>query len=269
MLWMQFPRLDDCIARFNRGDIDGIGITEAVKFGSTDLSFITECRDPRGLVLPYAKRYDISLIHTLRSLRLLCVSDSRAPLDCQQFPLLEDLSIEWHKRITLPADGAPLKYLDMAKYKGCTDLSILAEYPNLSELHLVQGSLRSLDGAERFTSLTRVDLAYMPKLASVGALRHLPVEFLSIQNCPNIEDLAALAQCPRLRALRLNTCGTLPSLKFLNDFPRLEEFRFVDTNVLDGDLTPLLRLKSIGSMSKRHYRPSVEEVKRRIGDTSP
>lgn len=43
---------------------------------------------------------------------------------------------------------------------------------------------------------------------------------------------------------------------FLNQFPNLIDFRFVDTNVLDGDLSPILdhpTIRSVGFLNKRHY----------------
>lgn len=59
-----------------------------------------------------------------------------------------------------------------------------------------------------------------------------------------------------LRVLCLNSCGNIENLNFLYQFPNLIDFRFVDTNVLDGDLTPILdppTIRSVGFMNKRHY----------------
>ena len=50
---------------------------------------------------------------------------------------------------------------------------------------------------------------------------------------------------------------------FLDRFRRLRDFRFVDTKVLDGDLSPLLslpKLESIGTMDKRHYSHTTAEI---------
>lgn len=59
-----------------------------------------------------------------------------------------------------------------------------------------------------------------------------------------------------LRVLCLNSCGNLENLHFLKQFPNLIDFRFVDTNVLDGDLSPILdhpTIRSVGFLNKRHY----------------
>ena len=41
------------------------------------------------------------------------------------------------------------------------------------------------------------------------------------------------------------------------------DFRFVDTNILDGDLTPIIdhpSLKSVGFFNKRHYNNTTETI---------
>lgn len=64
------------------------------------------------------------------------------------------------------------------------------------------------------------------------------------------------------RTLCLNSCSALENLNFLNQFPNLLDFRFVDTNVLSGDLTPTLdhpTIRSVGFLNKRLY--NIQEKK--------
>jgi hypothetical protein len=66
-----------------------------------------------------------------------------------------------------------------------------------------------------------------------------------------------------IEVLRLNECGEIEDLEFLYDFPHLIDFRFVNTNVRSGDLSPLLKhktLKSVGFMDKRHYSLKSDDV---------
>jgi hypothetical protein len=49
----------------------------------------------------------------------------------------------------------------------------------------------------------------------------------------------------------------------VEDLPHLLDFRFVGTNVLDGDLTPLMKhpsLVTVGYMNKRHYNVSRQDI---------
>jgi hypothetical protein len=62
----------------------------------------------------------------------------------------------------------------------------------------------------------------------------------------------------------MSSCGTLPSLAFINKCKKLEEFRFVNTKIADNDMTPLLRLKSVGFNNRRTYSHTNEEIDRLI-----
>src|SRR5262249_32680780 len=90
------------------------------------------------------------------------------------------------------------------------------------------------------------------------------LRYLHLLTCKKFQDLPELVKLTKLEVLRLNACGDLPNLKFLAAFPRLGEFRFVDTNVIDGDLSPLLslpKLKSVGLLDKGHFSHTTAEIK--------
>lgn len=42
--------------------------------------------------------------------------------------------------------------------------------------------------------------------------------------------------------------------------PNLEDFRFVGTEILDGNLSALMRLKFAGFLNKRHYSMTYEDL---------
>jgi hypothetical protein len=114
-------------------------------------------------------------------------------------------------------------------------------------------SLTSIQGIGVLSALQSVYFANIPKLAEYSELckcqNIVKLEFDGIKN----GDLMQLRQIKSLRKMILSNCGSIPSIKFIDDLPNLEFFSFVDTNVLDGDLTPCLRLKYAGTLDKRHY----------------
>lgn len=267
-LWVSNKQhINNGIRRFNAGDIDGFVITDTVS--TTDINRMADLASPHCIEIPYANGCDLSALYKFTSLKYLRVMGPGNSLDCRHFPQLDTLSIEWNSLVELPSNDSPLIELYMWKYRGDRDLTSLPCYPKLATLYLIQCPLQCLDGVDRFESIRLIDCAYMPKLRRVAALNNTTIISIHFECCPNIEDLASLSSCFELTSLRLIRCGALINISFLNNFPKLEDFRFVDTNILDGDLTPLLRLKSIGSLEKRHYKPSVAEIKNRIGDTSP
>jgi hypothetical protein len=55
----------------------------------------------------------------------------------------------------------------------------------------------------------------------------------------------------------------LENLGFLKDLPNLVDFRFVDTNVLDGDLTPIIEhpnLRNAGFLDRRNFNFKSEKI---------
>ena len=98
--------------------------------------------------------------------------------------------------------------------------------------------------------------------AGIAALKN-SLEILHIQQSKKIRGLAEIAHLSCLKVLRLNSCGSLPNIRFIKDLPNLLDFRFGDTTILDGDLTPILEhptLRSVGFFNKRHYNYSSEKI---------
>ena len=170
---------------------------------------------------------------------------------------------EWKALCRLPRNDA-LRYLFVMHHKSADgDLGNLDVPAQLTYLELLSSNARNIGVLP--AGLRRLELRRCVKLetaqglaASCPELRHL-----HLKTSRKFQDLSSLFKLKRLEVLCLNGCGDLPDLKFLARFPRLRDFRFVDTNVLDGDLSPLLslpKLESIGTMDKRHYSHTTAEI---------
>jgi hypothetical protein len=138
-------------------------------------------------------------------------------------------------------------------------LSSLASNRRLERLDIVRSTITSLNGIETLEDLRVLDIAYMPKLESLDALmkcKELGLRSLSIERAKNIKSYKPIASPTRLKDLRLSRCAAMQSVKWTKGMNWLEHFAFVETNVIDGDLDPLLkleRLRYIGTEDKRHY----------------
>lgn len=98
------------------------------------------------------------------------------------------------------------------------------------------------------------------------------LEFLHINNSKKYSPTNELYQLKNLKVLRLTTCGPLENLNFLHEFPNLIEFGFVQTNVLNGDLSPLLEhptLRRAAFLDRRHYRHKFEQIDKVLESRSP
>lgn len=90
------------------------------------------------------------------------------------------------------------------------------------------------------------------------------LEFLHINLSNKFKFTDELLGLKKLRVLCLNACGPIDSLDFLNNFPNLIDFRFVNTNVLDGNLKPILdhpKIRTVGFLNKRHYNYQDDRIK--------
>jgi len=183
---------------------------------------------------------------------------------------LEDLSLDWLPKSKLPSANAPLRELGLRRYKSEShDLNELPVYTHLETLALTLGNLTSLAGVERFHSLKKADFAYLMDLESIKDLAKTPVETVVFDACKKTAaDLPSLAECPHLKMLGFHRGGELESLRFLNSFETLEDFRFVRTKIKDGDMTPLLKLKSVNFINQRGYSHTSEQIREMIGAPS-
>lgn len=136
-------------------------------------------------------------------------------------------------------------------------------------LDLTWSNLHSFSGISRLGEIKRLETSYCLKLESDSGLSEVArsLEWLHINQSKKFtpsDDLFALSN---LKVLCLNACAPLADLEFLYDFPNLLDFRFVDTNVISGDLTPLVQhptLCSAGFLNKRHYNIKDVEVKQHL-----
>jgi hypothetical protein len=178
---------------------------------------------------------------------------------------------EWKDFCRLPRNAA-LRYLFVMHHKSeQSGLGNLNVPTALTYLHLLSSNARTIGSVP--AGLRRLEMHRCVKLESADGLAESCPELrhLHIDISKKFRDLPNLLKLKKLEVLCLSRCGDLPDLKFLAKFPNLRDFRFVDTNVLDGDLSPLLtlpKLESVGTLNKKHYSPTADEIKEALASRS-
>jgi len=162
------------------------------------------------------------------------------------------------------AEGCTYVCLDGFRPK-TQSLDALIGIESAEYLHLIQSGIRSFEGIARLGRIKRLEVHYCLKLETGSGLLEISdsLQWLHINQSKKFIFTEDLYQLKALKVLCLNNCGPIQSLKFILDFPNLLDFRFVDTNVVDGDLTPLLEhpsLVSVGFLDKKHYNCRNSEV---------
>jgi hypothetical protein len=145
----------------------------------------------------------------------------------------------------------------------------LSETDKLLFLELNWANIKNFDGVEKFKNLKRLELHCCVKLENDHGLSQLneSLEFLHINTSRKFKFSNELLQLKKLKVLCLNNCGAIENLDFLNNFPNLIDFRFVNTNILDGNLKPILdhpTIRSVGFLNKRHYNYKDDQIKKEL-----
>jgi hypothetical protein len=145
----------------------------------------------------------------------------------------------------------------------------LSETEKLLYLELNCANIRDFTGLEKFNNLKRLELHYCIKLEHDKGLSSIneSLQFLHINQSKKFKFTDELLKLKKLKVLCLNACGTIENLDFLSNFPNLIAFSFVDTNILDGNLKPILEhptIRNVGFLNKRHYNYTDEKIKEEL-----
>jgi len=236
------------------GDYSGLRIS-----GIDDLSFLKDF--PLLLYLEVLGPYPVNVRHldSLKNLRGLRVQTPDCGIDFACFQELEVFIGDWHVDNCNLDQSQELRQMHTWHFKSRTkDLSEFASITRLERLAIAQTSIKSLDGLEMLEDLRWLEIANAPKLETLKALsmHDSDIRELSFENAKKIESYAPIASIPKLRRLMLTGCAPMQNLKWTAGMIRLDMFSFVDTNVVGGDLSPLLdlpKLRYAGTLDKRHY----------------
>ena len=200
----------------------------------------------------------IEPVHALHDLRELSIGTyCMTELRFQEFPLLETCGIEWRPKAKSISHSTGLKSLFVNRYKG-RDLSLFSELKNLEVLTILNAPLSSVSELIAFPKLRRLRFGGLRCLKSLDGLQHLTslVE-LNINTCRKITSIDEIASLRQLKMLHFSNNGSIQSISPVNALENLETFIFTEsTNVVDGDLSPLLmmpRLKDVSFQDRSHY----------------
>jgi hypothetical protein len=227
--------------------------------GLHDLSFLEDFPLLLYLEVADVKRVNTRQLDCLGNLRGLRLESPGAGIDFACFPNLEIYSGNWHVDNDNLKACRDLRRLHLWHFSPRSqDLSALRDMTRLEELEITQTTINSLSGVETLEDLRFLKVAYAPKLESLNALEghNLQLRELDLRKAKKIASYNPIASLSYLRLLRLSDCAPMQNLKWLAGMKRLDFFAFVDTDVADGNLAPLLglpELRYVGTADRRHY----------------
>jgi len=234
------------------------------------LSFLAELPSLKAFEIFDFNIPDIKEIHRLHNLRRLGVTTyCSTEIDFSAFPELESCVLEWRPKAVSLFKCTTLKDLFVDRYKG-KDVARFAQLVNLESLAILNAPVASLRGLSALTRLRSLRLALLRRLPSLAGIEGLAnLEELDINTCRAIRSIDEIGSLSRLKKLFLNNIGEIESLKPLDNLDGLEKVVFYEsTNILDGDLSPLLRQQNldfsrVSFQNRRHYSHRRENLWRR------
>jgi hypothetical protein len=249
---------DELIRYLTGNGVVELELNQARGWEGEGLSFLAALTDLKSFEIFDLSIRNIEPIHHLHKLRMLGVTTyCSTGVDFSVFPDLESCALEWRARASSLFECASLKELFINRFGG-KDAAPFAKLVNLESLAILNSPLENLHGLSALAKLRFLRLANLKRLATLEGIEGLAnLEELEIHTCRTISSIREIGSLLRLKKLNLNNDGDIESLKPLENLNGLNAVVFYEsTNIVDGDLSPLLRQRNLARVSfqnRRHY----------------
>lgn len=254
--------IEECMKIYLENNLDGVAITTSHDYKLQNIDFLTDYPKVKRLSISDGIK-DISAIHSLRSLEFLIVSGKSRKVDYSYFPSLKELIADWSSHFLNMDQCKSLKRISFYNYNPKTkDCSSISNISWIEKLEIVQSPINTLNGLEYFNQLKELQFSYCSKLETLCCIEKSKETLVSLlfDHCKSIKNPEYVTQFHNMNTLAYNN-GLLQSIKFIKKMTALKSFRFVGTDVIDGDMTPCIGLKYAGFSNKKHFSHTMEEIK--------
>jgi protein phosphatase 1 regulatory subunit 7 len=269
ILIVDSDRIEEGMNFFNEAKLDGISISRVHGYKLNDIDFLKDYSNIKHVSIS-EEIMNIEGIYHLKELTKLIISGKKRKVDFSIFKNLKELITDWSPFFINMDACHKLEKLYIYNYKPDSRcLTEISNVPWLKSLKISQSTITSLRGLKQFSRLEELSFNYCSKLQELCDLEGSDnvITTLLFEKCKSIVNFEYVKKMKNLKVLAFNYCGEIPSIQFIQEMPNIEDFRFVGTNVLDGDLSPLKRLKFAGFLNKKHYSISYEELAKLHGHT--
>jgi protein phosphatase 1 regulatory subunit 7 len=257
--------LNQYVEYINSNNIKCVTISAFWGYTLRDLGFIKNCPNIEYLVLSSPLIADISPVYNLKRLKFLSLDSPFTNVDLSYFPTLEELQIDHHKHIHNLEKCSGLKELNTAFYNPLNrNLEELSGLMNLTSLKIYRSNIDSFKGIGSLKQLKYLFFYNLPNLHYLDELEKISdnLTVLVFEGCKKIENIEYAACLKKLKILKFPGCGNIPNILFIKQMPDLKAIVFMDSNIVDGDLSPCFGLEYAGFMNKKHYSHKFEDFPR-------
>jgi len=256
--------IKQCMDCYYKNKLDGVALTNYHGYNLKDVDFLSRYTDITKLSVPETI-LDITGMYSLSKLERLIISGKKRKIDFSFFPNLKKLTLDWSDSLINLDQCKSLESL--AIYSGYNpkskDLKDISSVHWLKKIEINNSTITSFKGSEKFDSLVELDFNYCTKLEDICGFEKSKKKLKSLlfNHCKSIKNHECVTDFKNLDILAFNNSGTIRSLQFIKELSSLNSFRFVGTDVLDGDITPCIGLNYVSFTNKKHFTHKMEELK--------
>ncbi|MEO8515930.1 MAG: hypothetical protein ABI426_04255 [Flavobacterium sp.] len=281
---------NNVISSIKKLNIKEIELNDLFGFNMFDLNFVDQINWVEGIKIIKSDGVNSNDLKRLENIRKFVNNYSSEPVDFLSFKKLEKADILWSKGRENILECENLESLTIHKLK-LKDLKDFKKLKNLKNLSLINSSLESLEGIEDLENLESLEICINKNLNNLTSLSKLNnLKWLKLEKCSKLEDITPIKDCIdisfisildckkiinnevifkliHLNVLAINNSGEIKSIHGIEEMKNLERFIIYNSNVIDGDLKPLIRLKNLKwckFSDKKHYNLKYEEVEKHI-----
>jgi hypothetical protein len=231
----------------------------------TSLDFLKKLDDVKYLCI--FGDFDVSPIYRLKKLKFLTTT-MKNTIDLSMLPHLEWLSTSTPNYFDNIDRAINLKSLSIYNYsKEKCNPKIFKDIPklkNLDTLLIANTDLIDLSFLNHQMNLQVLILMENRKLVNIASLNKIKgtLTSLSIILSRTIESYHCLKEMNQLVYLYLKSNKFIDTISFIDNMINLKSAVIVDSEIVDGDLTPLFRLnEAVVFPTKKHYHRKKEGLK--------
>lgn len=272
-LYVDAMHVPECVELWRTGRYTQLGISDYENPGLKNIDFIEAFFPVSDLHLMLFDRVDLSVLRGNAEWfkHFFTNAGPNAIDDITPFTRLESLGQPWTKKFRVDASLDRLKGLALGGFNPASgDVRDLSMLPTLERLSLYRNRLQSLKGLETIQGLHEFSVDSAPKLEDIDPIGNLKeLRELRLENCKVARGFADLVQGEKMLTLRYMKCSPLEHVRFVSRLRSLQSFVFMDTDVLDGDMGPLVAhptLAHVALTKKKHFTLSERQIHDQIGD---
>lgn len=208
------------------------------------------------------KLSDIKGIQYLKNLETLSIgycennkTSEDTDIDFSKFPKLKYLYTPWFSKsfdLTCNEELEILVIYGFApKSKNLTSLQLPQ---SLKCLELVRANIVDFKGLKMILG-EKIECYYCRNIESLEGIDNVSktLKRVMIENSKKLLDYDAISKCTKLESIVFSKCGDIPSLSVMSSLSKVQHFVILETNVIDGNIRPLLNIEKVAITNKPHY----------------